>query len=53
MNSFGDMCKNRILNLTPFLPQRVKWVIFYGVLSYLWMLAVMCMKSVTVWFAVL
>jgi hypothetical protein len=30
MNSFGDMCENRILTLTPFLPQGVKWVNFYG-----------------------
>jgi hypothetical protein len=28
MNSFGDMCENRILTLPHFLPQRVKRVNF-------------------------
>ena len=53
MNSFGDMHENRILTLPHFLPQRVKWVNFYGVISLTWMLAVTYMKCVAVRFAVL
>ena len=52
MNSFGDMRENRILTLPHFLPQRVKWVNFYGIVSYPWALAVTYVKSVAVRFAV-
>jgi hypothetical protein len=52
MDRFGDICKIRILTLTPILPQMFNWVNFCTVVSLLCMLCVRCMKSVAVAFCI-